>query len=251
VFYGGTPAQKARARISIEREQLVSEIAKKLFTMLENRDAIKEDPVTKEKTAIKLTDKDRAKIAKLYAEAYVAAVEDFLEKHPGATPHNCARASDIIRAPTEKDRARQPICEDWGFRITDRMDNVGVRTILLESGQEIRLDWVITVEPAQHNGILWTSIGQHNFCVLFPTGYEIEDPRTDQVLRVLDAWWDLMPRIFTTKEYTSPLISDVDRVGIENIKVGHAEPWIKRWAKWDWEAFRRSSRPGPLIPSFR
>jgi hypothetical protein len=57
-------------------------------------------------------------------------------------------------------------------------------------------------------------VGQHNFVVIYPKGYDVISPQNDGVMLIFDPWLTIQPMVYANDEYPFK----VDRIG-DNIMI--------------------------------
>jgi hypothetical protein len=88
------------------------------------------------------------------------------------------------------------------------------RKIYLDSGKVIRLRDFIYVTQGQWNHEKNDSNAdhpylQHNFAIVYPTGYTVATPQNDPVMVIFDAWQTLLPYTYTTSNF----FLKIDKIG--------------------------------------
>ncbi|MGQ9915522.1 MAG: hypothetical protein ACUVQQ_14365, partial [Thermogutta sp.] len=180
-------------------QELTQDIIRKVDDML------REYPPLVDGQPLILTQEQRRIIAEIIADAYMAAVYEFLKTRPGARP-KLGRRSWLLDRLGIQNEYNAPWCDDWATYIRDKLTNALLKTIPID-GKEIRLGMLLKVERGQTN---WPDGYQHNYVLIRPYGRPAvgaktpEDHEANLHFLFFDPWFKILPIVYLPGDYCAP-----------------------------------------------
>ena len=134
----------------------------------------------------KFSTSEAARQANFFADAYIQAVLEFLNSHPGAKPKLDSR-SRITDQLVNAGLVDAPWCSDWADFISSKM---------LDPLRHGELSY-LRIQRAQWNGVINGQAYQHNYVLVYQRGHSSKYmSNIDKSLLILDPWKNLLPDVF-------------------------------------------------------